>query len=200
MAVTMSEQQQNSKKGFGGKRQYDIFYVFSSAFEKIQMEATRLHVQLSDGICLWFSLTFFSHWVIQNYNIQSSKFLRELYLLHVHMQLQRRVMRRALKFWKFYAKEMPLVQKEYLSLNTVVPLSHCLLLNVLMELLGVKKRPLYLCNAYKTDSWEGFFKLVSVVSVQVFIGGRIWLFKKCGMKHNHHKLLSITVLITKNQR
>ena len=75
MAVTMSEQQQNSKKGFGGKRQYDIFY-FSSAFEKIQMEAPRLHVQLSDGICLWFSLTFFSHWVIQNYNIHAALVLQ----------------------------------------------------------------------------------------------------------------------------
>lgn len=57
--MTMSEQQQQqSEKGFGGKG-----YVTStsSTLEKIQMEATRLHVQLSDGICLWFSLTFFSH-------------------------------------------------------------------------------------------------------------------------------------------
>lgn len=74
MTVIMSEQQPNSKKGFGGERQCDIFYFFSSAFgkKKKKKEDPRLHVQLSDGICLWFSLTFFSHWVIQNYNIHAT--------------------------------------------------------------------------------------------------------------------------------
>lgn len=31
-----------------------------------------LQEQLSDGICLWFALTFFSHWVIQNYNMRTT--------------------------------------------------------------------------------------------------------------------------------
>lgn len=40
------------------------------------MEAARLRAQLSDGICLWFALTFFSHWVIQNYNMHTTLVLK----------------------------------------------------------------------------------------------------------------------------
>lgn len=46
-------------KGTWGRRQSGIFYFFSRVSEKIQMEAARLHVQLSHGICLWFLLHFF---------------------------------------------------------------------------------------------------------------------------------------------
>ena len=63
MAMTMSKQKKKkrSKKEFGGKRQSDIFHFFSSASEPAQTEGTRLHVQLSNGICLWFfSCIFFS--------------------------------------------------------------------------------------------------------------------------------------------
>jgi hypothetical protein len=41
-----------------------------------QMEAAPLHTQLSEGICLWFELTFFSHWVIQNYNMHPTLVLK----------------------------------------------------------------------------------------------------------------------------
>lgn len=36
------------------------------------MGAARLHEQLSEGIGLWFALTFLSHWVIQNYNMHTT--------------------------------------------------------------------------------------------------------------------------------
>lgn len=41
-----------------------------------QLEATLLHTHLSDGICLWFLLTFFSHWVIQNYSMHTTLVLK----------------------------------------------------------------------------------------------------------------------------
>lgn len=114
------------QKGICWKKAMWHLPLLSSAFEKIQMEATRLHVQLSDGICLWFSLTFFSHWVIQNYNIHAALVLQIpkgiIFPLYSHAT-PKGSYEEGLKFWKFYAKEMPLVQKGYLSLNTVVPLS-----------------------------------------------------------------------------
>lgn len=79
--------------------------------EKIQMEATRVHVQLSDGICLRFSLTFFSHWVIQNYNMNAALVLQILRgitsPLCSHAILQRRVTRKAFKFKNFTQNKCP---------------------------------------------------------------------------------------------
>lgn len=60
MAMTMSGGEKKQKGIWWGGKAKGHLPLFKY-IEKIQMEATRVHVQLSDGICLRFSLTFFSH-------------------------------------------------------------------------------------------------------------------------------------------
>lgn len=64
------------KRIWGGKAMWHLLLLLKCIWKKKKMEDPRLHVQLSDGICLWFSLTFFSHWVIQNYNIHAASVLQ----------------------------------------------------------------------------------------------------------------------------
>lgn len=120
-----------AKKGFGRKRHNDIFHFFSSASKKVQMEATRLHVQLLDGIYLWFSLNIFSHWVIQSYNMHAALVVQIpkgiiIYLFYVHVQLQWGVVGKA-------SNSRILCKIGYLSLNIMLPLFHYLLSNLLIE-------------------------------------------------------------------
>lgn len=70
MAMTISEQIK-AKRGLGGKGKVTSY----TSFQENTNGSHTSPVQLSDG-CLWFSLTFFSHWVIQNYNMHASLVLQ----------------------------------------------------------------------------------------------------------------------------
>ena len=70
MVMTMSEQKKQ-KEIWGEKHNDWHLPLLFKCIWKTQMEATRLCAQLSEA-CLWFSLTFFSPSVIQNYNMHAA--------------------------------------------------------------------------------------------------------------------------------
>lgn len=159
------------------------------------MEATRLHVQLPDGICLWFSLTFFSHWVIQNYNMHAAL------VLQIPEGIISPLCSRATpKVSYFVQNKCPWYGRGIFYLIQCFHSFIILYWIYWWSNFGWKRRPMYLSKVYEIEFWEGLFKkLVSTTCFKLFVSGIILLFKQGGITHNYHELLSIIVLIIKNQ-
>lgn len=184
-----------SKKGFGGIKVKWHLPLFSSASKR---NTNGSHTPPC-AVAWWYLLVvfsyIFSHWVIQNYNMHAAL------VLQIPEGIISPLCSRATpKVSYFVQNKCPWYGRGIFYLIQCFHSFIILYWIYWWSNFGWKRRPTYLSKVYEIEFWEGLFKkLVSTTCFKLFVSGIILLFKQGGITHNYHELLSIIVLIIKNQ-